>query len=371
MKGCDRSWAEISLTALQHNVQFIRKQIGKDRKIIAVVKADAYGHGAVEVARCLVDNGVEMLGVANVREGLELREAGLSASILLLGAALPEEMEEGIKAGLIFTLSSFEEWETLEHKAERVGIKARAHVKFDTGMGRLGFFADRTTAVRERILRSSRWLVVEAYYSHLACADEEDEKMTLIQEERFRGILRELPQRPWHLANSAGLMRFPSLYGDAVRPGLMVYGVSPLIQNQEKLRPVLTWKSRVSLVRHMRAGMTISYGATYRLKEDAWVGVVSVGYADGYPRKLSNNGEILVKGRRCPILGRVTMDAVMVDLSSIYMRGESIQTGEEVTLVGKCGSEEISVRELAERTGVIPWEVLTGISKRVRRYIVA
>jgi alanine racemase len=350
-------------------VEVVRGRIGKGRGVIAVVKANGYGHGGVEVARELIACGVECLGVANVAEGMELRSAGIRHPILLLGAALPEEMAVGVEAGLIFTLSSLEEWRALEAVAGQLNRVARAHVKFDTGMGRLGFFVDEVNAVADRVRGGGR-VEVEAYYSHFAAADE-DREMTRMQGDLFRGIREQLPPRRWHLANSAGVLGYSEFYGDWVRPGLMLYGVSPLGDGGGGLRAVLSWKSRITLVRRMRAGMTISYGATYRLAEDAWIAVVSVGYADGFLRSLSGCGEVLVRGVRCKVCGRVTMDEIMVDVSAVVERSGEVKVGDEVVLIGSSGGECIGAGEVAERAGTIPWEILTGIGRRVRRICVS
>lgn len=361
----DRTWVEISLNALEHNVGVVRSLIGNGRKIIAVVKADAYGHGAVQVAKKLVACGVDVLGVANVEEGVEVRRAGLSVPILLLGAALPEEMRDGIEADLSFTLSNFDEWMALEFWGTSLKKKVRAHVKFDTGMGRLGFFPKDLDAVATKV-RKGGAVMVEEYYSHFAGADENREG-TLMQGKLAKEIFARLPQRPWHLANSAGVLGYPEFYGDGVRPGLMIYGVSPFKEQTELLKPVLSWKSRVSLVRRMKAGSTISYGGTYRLAEDAWIAVVSLGYADGFSRRLSNRGEVLIHGDRCKVCGRVTMDEIMVDVTSLMDKGKGVYVGDEVVVIGRCGDQILDVSLVAEQAESIPWEILTGIGQRVKR----
>jgi alanine racemase len=365
MRG-ERAWVEISLGALRHNLEVVRSCVGPSRKIIAVVKANAYGHGSVPVARELIASGVEALGVANVNEGIELRSAGIKHPILLLGAALPQEMAAGVEAGLTFTLSTFDEWDALEAVAIRLNKPVGAHIKFDTGMGRLGFFPDQVDAVAAKAARRV-WVSIDAYYSHFAAADE-DQEMTRRQGDQFKWIREQLPPRPWHIANSAGVLMFPEFHGDWVRPGLMLYGISPLENHSAMLKPVLSWKSRISLLRRMRAGMTISYGATYRLAQDAWIAVVSLGYADGFLRSLSGRGEVLLHGMRCKVCGRVTMDEIMIDVTRVMNGKQNVQVGDEVVLIGSSGGDAIDAAFVAKQAGTIPWEVLTGIGQRVMRF---
>ena len=367
-----RCWAEIDLNALRHNVATIREHAGAQRGILAVVKANAYGHGVVELAREL-RYLVEMFGVASVAEALQLRRVARDTGIVVLGPALPEEREAMVRNGFIPVVSSLEEAQA--YAALNASLQNAApfalHLKVDTGMGRIGVWHEEALEVA-RAISALPGIRLTGVATHLPAADE-DAQWTLEQLARWEAFVTSLRNAGLeiptvHSLNSAGTLLFNHrLTSDLVRPGLILYGCSPLPQFQEKLRPVLSWKSRITLLRQVPAGRTLSYGRTFVTPAPMRIATVCVGYADGYSRHLSNSGaEVLIGGRRCAVLGRVTMDQILVDASAV----PQAEIGDEVVLIGTQGEEEISANELAAKAGTIPWEIFTGISSRVIRYYI-
>ncbi len=355
-----RTWAEIDLNALRHNPKAVQRRIGAGRRIIAVVKADAYGHGAVPVARAIRDE-VAIFAVANTREACELLEAQIGRDLMLLSPCIPGERREVVEAGVIATVSS-----ASEAAAFAAFGPVRVNFKVDTGMGRAGVCESRAA---EELLTVKRTpgVVVHSISTHLPVADE-DEPWTRKQLERFAGNLEHLriiaPEAAVHSLNSAGVFRFPDDAGDYVRVGLALYGAGSVPETAGELRPALSWKARISLVKDLPAGRGVSYGSTFVATEPMKTAVVPVGYADGFPRQLSGRGAgVLIGGQWCPVLGRVTMDQIVVDLRSVPEAHE----GDEVVLIGRQGNAEIAVEEFAERAGTIPWEIFTGLKERVVR----
>ena len=344
-----RCWAEIDLAALRHNLTVVRSQIGPVSRIMAIVKADAYGHGLGGVLTTLAQE-VDQFGVANVTEALDLRAVLPDAEILLLGATLPEERELVVRHGLMPAISTLEE----ARRFAEIG-PVRVHLALDTGMGRMGFLpVEWAEALAE--IRSLPNLTVVAVATHLPSADE-DEPFTISQIADYEALMG--IQSPSHLLNSAGIMNFPKHAAQWVRAGLMLYGVSPMAFFQPQLVPVMTLKSRVTLIRTLPAGHGVSYGRTFLTSRPTRVATISAGYADGYHRRLSNRGtEVLIRGHRCPLLGRVTMDQIMVDVTD-----GPAEIGDEVELFGR----HILAGEIAQLADTTPWEILTSISKRVPR----
>jgi alanine racemase len=358
-----RCWAEIDLGAMVHNARAARAAAGGGSDVMAVVKADAYGHGMVPVAAAL-EPCVDAFGVASVDEGVRLRSAGCRKPVMLLSSVVPDAFPMLIEHDLQASLSSIAEARALDKLAGEAGKMAEAHVVFDTGMGRIGFLDGQDTGQ----LATLDNLDIVGVASHYPCADE-DEAFTSAQLEHFTGLVSAARLAPrWvHIANSAGAMGFPSAATNLVRAGLMIYGSSPLADHQAALQPALTWKSRITLLRDLPPGHGISYGRTFITQRDPHtrVATLGVGYGDGYPRCLSGKGaEVLVRGRRCPVLGRVTMDQIMVDVTEL---GDAVCTGDEVVLIGDQGDESILAAELARKAGTIAWEIFTGISQRVGR----
>jgi alanine racemase len=359
-----RCWAEIDLEAMRYNIRAIRSMIANGVQIIAVVKADAYGHGLSEIARRL-DRDVDLFGVANLVEGQTIRSTGARAPILILGPALPEERQKIVEEAFIPTVSTVEE---AVGYAECVGAGERVPIHFviDTGMGRIGLWEEEADHVL-RAIREMPQLQMTALSTHLPVADE-DENYTASQLQRFRRAASRLlaQDEPATVLNSAGVMRFGNQArpGDLVRVGLSVYGVSPLSEFQPRFRPAMTLKTRITLVRTLGSGRSISYGRTFVTSNPMTVATLGAGYGDGIDRHLSHQEtDVLIQGRRCRMLGRVTMDQIMVDVSHL----ERVESGEEVILIGRQGDEEILASELAAKAGTIAWEVFTGITRRVVR----
>ncbi len=356
-----RCWAEIDGAAIRNNLRVIRKSIPRSTAVMAVVKANAYGHGMIPVARESLTAGTQWLGTANVDEAILLRKSGIKSPILVLSPALKEEMNEAIQYNLILTLSSFEEARWLNHAAKNVKKKARAHFKIDTGMGRAGIWHEHAKGEIEK----SKWLPnlkIEGIYTHFASSDS-DELMTARQWKIFENISRSYPHLIHHAANSHALISKTSCAAHIVRAGIMLYGSVENESIQKQLKPVMTWKSRIVLLRRVGAGRTVSYGATYRLPKAQTLATIAVGYADGYKRLLSNCGEVLVHGKRCPVRGRVTMDQIVIDVTTV----PHAKMGDDVTLLGRDGNEEILAQEMANWAKTISYEIFTSVGPRVTR----
>lgn len=374
-----RCWAEINLSALKHNTRIAQQQSGRD--ILAVVKANAYGHGAVTVARALVDQ-VKLFGVANLAEALELRASGIVTPILLLGTCLPEEKEVALQAGFHVCINSLAEAQGWNALAQKAGTMVHGHIVLDTGMGRMGFIEPEWTPEVVAQLLALPDVAWEGIASHMPSPDE-DFRFTSGQIQKFQEAVAMAAQaglKPrWiDLTSSAGLLGYRAAHEfcNLVRPGLMLYGVDPLAgtglgdPQQEKLKPVLTWKTRVILVRELPEGHGVSYGQTFVTTRRTRVATLAAGYADGYPRQVSGKyASVLVHGRRCPVLGRVTMDQIMVDVTDLP-EGESVGPGDEAVLLGSQGESTISAEEVAGKAGTISWHVFTGITARVTRIAV-
>jgi len=358
-----RCWVEVDGRALRRNFRIMRGLIPRSTQVMAVVKANSYGHGLVPMARELEVIGADWLGVANVAEGAALRKAKVRLPILLLSAILPEEMEEAVRQKLTLTLSSHQEAQKLDRMARKLGRRAEVHFKIDTGMGRLGCWY---TQAREELarIRSLPGIAVKGLCTHFSSADH-DPGLTHVQWEAISPIFAENPDLLRHAANSPAVLRRYGFHADLVRPGLALYGVAPIPDNGTNLglQPILTWKSRVTLLNEVGPGRTVSYGATYRVPSRQRHAVVAMGYGDGYFRLHSNESHLLVRGKRCPIRGRVTMDQIILDVTSV----PGCRVGDEVVALGSQGNEEIRARELALQAQTIPWEILTNIGARVPR----
>ena len=362
-----RCWAEIDLAAIRENA--IMAAAVSQCGVIGVIKANGYGLGAVPVARALAGE-VKMFGVATISEALELRDAGIKTPVLLLGARVPDERETVVRHDFVPCISSVGEakaWDALAK--QRGGSPFAAHVAIDTGMGRIGFAEADWTPRTIRALASLKHLRIDGIASHFPSADE-DPRFTRRQIQRFgriqmRAVEHGLTPRFAHIGNSAGVLGYPELHtvSNLVRPGLMLFGVSPIAARQPLLKPVLAWKTHITLLRDLPKGRSVSYGRTFVTKKSTRVATLAAGYADGYPRYLSGRGaDVLIHGRRCPMLGRVTMDQIMVDVS-----GVPAKIGDDAVLIGRQGKEEITPAELAQKAGTIPWEILTRVTSRVHR----
>lgn len=364
-------WAEVDLKAIAHNVQQIRRLVSPRAEVMAVVKANAYGHGAVEVARTALASGAGRLAVARVNEAEKLREAGIGAPILLLGYTPPGQFPDVLRLALGQTVYDPAMAGALNELAGRKGGRVAVHIKIDTGMGRLGFPAERTS--RKEILQIARLphLEVEGIFTHFATADSRDKGYALEQLERFLDFLDalrkeglEVPFR--HCANSAAIIDLPQSHLDLVRPGIAIYGLYPSGEVQRSrlhLKPAMALKAKVAQVKKVPAGFKISYGATYATPAPTVIATLPVGYADGYTRLLSSRGEVLIHGRKAPVVGRVCMDQCMIDVGHV----PDVFPGDEVVFFGRQGEAVLPVEEVAEAIGTINYEVVCMVSGRVPR----
>ena len=350
-----RTWAEIHFSALIHNLDFARAHSGQ--RIMAVLKAGAYGHGIEQIGLALDTEGLAFFGVASVIEARKLANVNIQTRIYLLGPTFPAERVEVVENRWTACISSIEEAQQF-NELNQGNQPLKVHVTVDTGMGRGGFLPSDLDAAIVQIAKLSN-IEIEGIGSHLPSADE-DRDFTLKQFAQFEAAASGRDYDFVHLSNSAGLLDYTSKLTNLVRPGLMLYGISPIPDFQGALQPVMTLKSRVSLIRTLPAGHGVSYGRDSILTKETKVATIGAGYGDGYPRAVSNQGaEVLIRGQRCPVLGRVTMDQIMVDVSGL----DTCESGDEVELFGP----NILVSELAQKANTIAWEVLTGITPRVTR----
>jgi alanine racemase len=362
----DRCWVEIDRSALRHNAALIRQKLGAKMEIIAVVKANAYGHGLIGCAQALADQA-NLFGVANLEEAIALRVA-VPHPIIILGPALPGERAAIAGAGFIPSISTLEEAEDFSRLAPPESVSI--NFKIDTGMGRMGALAREAAELFKKV-NALPGISVHSVSTHLPVSNE-DETFTRDQLKNFGALIghlrKEVPGNyKVHALQTAGLLGFADEPFEIVRPGIMLYGISPLLEFQKELRPVMIWKTCIALVRDMPAGHGISYGRTFLTPRPMRVATLAAGYADGYPRHLSNTGaSALVRGQRCALLGRVTMDLMMIDVSEI----PDVEVGEEVVLMGRQGPAEIPCAELAERAETITWEITTRVGTRVRRVFI-
>lgn len=364
-------WVEINLDNLRFNFRQLKKNISKNTKMMAIVKANAYGHGAMAISRVLVDEGVDRLGVALPEEGVELREAGYSLPIHVLGEILPEQHKLILDYDLIPTISRGETLENLNKMAESKDIRKKVHIKIDTGMGRLGLHPDDAVEFIKYALDLSN-IEIEGLMTHFATADEKNKEYTYLQWERFNYVIRQLEEMGIeiplkHAGNSATLLDLSEYQLNMLRPGIVLYGLLPSEQVKSiELKPVLSWKARIDFLKEVPSGTPISYGATYVADKKSIIATVPLGYGDGYSRFLSNKGYVLINGQKAAILGRVCMDQFMIDVTEI----PDVEVGNELVLIGEQKSNKITATELAELIGTINYEVLCNISLRVpRKYI--
>ena len=361
------TWAEVSLSAIEHNFKQVRRLVGKETNIMIVVKANAYGHGIVEVSTVLERLGVDYLGVATTDEAVRLREHGIKTPILVLGSVLPDEVKVLVENNVTLTLCS-EDLLAAIMKETPIGLKAKVHIKIDTGMGRIGIWHEEALQFIKTIAQEKN-VIIEGIYTHFSSAGRDD-FFTNYQIESFEKLLAKLegfdiriPLR--HSANSIATVDFKRSHLNLVRPGLIIYGMYPkhTFPRLIKLKPVLSLKTRIVYIKETPAGRSISYGRTYVTQKHTRIATLPIGYADGYARNLSNRAEVLIRGRRAPVAGRVTMDQTMIDIG--HLKG--VRIGDEVVLIGKQGRNEIRSEKLARLAETIAYEFICGISNRVPR----
>jgi len=358
----------IDHAALRWNLQQIRAKVGAQVKILPMVKANAYGHGAVATAKTLLAAGADAFGVATLDEGIELRQARIEAPILIVGGVYADQLDAFLAHSLTPALYDLEGLTALDAAVAKRGASLNVHVKIDTGMGRLGLPADDIDGWLAHLQRLKA-LKVEGVFSHFSTAESVDGDYTQKQLKVFTAMaarLRAAGMAPlFHFANSAATITRPAAYFDMVRPGIMLYGAYPSadMAQQISLRPVLSWRTNIIQLKKVPPGTSISYGQTFVTRRESLIATLPVGYADGYPRLFSNRGEALVRGRRAPVAGRVCMDLTMLDVTDI----RDVQRGDEVVLLGRQNGAAISADELAGWANTISYEIFTSISARVPR----
>ena len=368
-----RCYAEISLEAIGHNIREVKKRLPEGVKLLGVVKANAYGHGAVPVASYL-ENQVDYFATATIEEAVELRENGISAPILILGYVSPSQYGDLVEYDITQTIDSYAQALALEKEAARQNRKAKAHLAVDTGMTRIGFQVTEHDADEAAKIADLPHIELEGMFTHFSCADQEDKTYCSMQMEKYDKMTALLAERGVtiplrHICNSAGIMEFDDHRFEMVRSGIITYGIYPSEEVKKErldLIPALSWKSHVIHVKEVGPGIGVSYGATYVTEKPMTrIATVSAGYADGYPRALSNQGCVLIHGKKAPIIGRICMDQMMVDVTDI----PDVQVEDVVTLVGTDGDETITIEEIANPAARFDYEMLCDISSRVTRVI--
>lgn len=364
-----RTYVKINLDAIEYNLNNILKKIQPDTKLLAVVKADAYGHGAVEISRFIQDK-CDFLGVACVDEAMELVEAGIEKPILVLGYVSPSEYETVVKHGIRIPIFTYETAKALSQEAVKQNKCMPFHFCIDTGMSRIGFQATNDNADLCKQITLLPCIKAEGIFSHFATADEKDLTKTKKQQELFKSFIKMLEERNVeipikHLNNSAGIMMLDECF-DMVRSGIVTYGLYPSSEVDKSkllLKPAMEWKTHISFIKTLEKGREISYGATYVTSRDTVVATVPVGYADGYPRCLSNIGKVIVNGKYAPIIGRVCMDQFMIDITGI----DGVSIEDEVTLIGRDGDAVLTMEEVSGNAHSFNYELPCKIARRVPR----
>ena len=371
------TWCEIDLKSLAHNFDQLQKLGTKNMShslgIMPVIKADAYGHGMLRVAGCLNECGCKYWGVSNATEGIDLRRAGFKQKILLFESTLAIQAKDIVEHKLTPTVCALEMAQALNHSAQQEGIQVPVHIKIDTGMGRLGVNEDQALSFVQSLQQECPHLVLEGIYTHFPVADS-DREFTLGQMRRFRDIVYSLENQfitftYVHAGNSMGLGDYKSDLFNLARPGIMLYGVYPLEDLKKKvhLKPVMSVKASIIFVQTIAKGRGISYGHTFKAKEDITVAVLPIGYSNGYLRSLSNRAFVLVGGVRCPVVGRVTMDQIIVDITAATLSGRIPRIGDEAVIMGEQKGANISVDEVAQWADTISYEILCSLGNRLPR----
>ena len=365
-----RTWVEVDLDALKSNLDEVKKSLPQNTKILAVVKANAYGHGAVRVAKYL-ENMVDYLAIAAPDEAIELRKNDVNCPILILGHIPCGDYDNLIKYNITGTVSDFKEAERMSYSAVKGNTVAKLHIAVDTGMSRIGFQVNEESVEQIKKICNLPNIFVEGIFSHYAAADESDKTYTIMQTEAFDRFISMLEKENIkipvkHMYNSAGIADLPAKY-DMVRQGIILYGLNPSSEveykNIVRPRPVMSMKTHVVHIKTLPEGVSVSYGCTYKTKAPTRVATLCAGYADGVPRVLSNNGEVLIRGKYAPIIGRVCMDQFMVDVTDI----PEAQNGDVATIFGSDGIRSIDVEAIARKANTIPYEIICNINSRVVR----
>ena len=371
MKEYNRCYADIDLSAIAHNISEIKKRIGNNTALTAIVKADAYGHGAVPISKH-IEKMVNAFGVASVEEGLALRDAGIRIPVLILGYSSPCQYADVLANNLTPSVYDYGDAQILSECAARMNMMAKVHIPVDTGMSRIGFLPGREAAEQIGKIAGLPNIFVEGIFSHLACADMEEDSASAGQFEEFDSLNRMLKENGIdipvkHICNSAGILRYEEHLNNAARAGIILYGLVPseeIGNGGLDLKPALEWKTHVIRVEDIPKGRGVSYGQTFVTdRETTRIATLAIGYADGFPRSLSGTGRVLIRGKSTPILGRVCMDICMADVTDI----PDVQVEDIVTLIGKDGEETITAEEFGKAAGSFNYETVCRISKRVKR----
>ena len=371
MRHYQRVVAEIDLDAIKHNYQEIKKYLPVNSKVCGVIKADGYGHGSVPIAKTLNHLGIDAFAVAASSEAVILRKNAIDKTILVLGYTSEEDYMEMVQYGITQTVFRLDMAKKLSDIAMEMGLVAHVHILIDTGMGRIGFMPDETSVSIIKEICDLPFIAVDGLFSHFSRADEIDKEVSEGQIKTFNWFVTRLEEegiaiKDLHLANSAGFIDLPHAHFDMVRVGIAMYGLYPsdeVNQTVVKLKPALSLKSNVILVKELPEGQSISYGGTFVTNKTMKIATIPVGYGDGYPRALSSKGSVLIRGKKAPILGRVCMDQFMVDVTDI----EGVSNDDEVVLIGRSGDERISVEDIAAIMGTINYEVVCQLGKRIPR----
>ena len=368
----NRAWAEVNLDNIAHNVKEIRRITNKNAEIMGVVKADAYGHGVMEVANTLLNNGVTRLAVSMLDEAIQLRKSGFKVPILILSYTDPRRADEIVNYDVTQTVFSHDLAQALSDASLRNKKNVKIHIKIDTGMTRVGFMPGYSAIKNVTEIGKLPGLIIEGLFTHFASADETDRSYTYMQFERFMSICSELnriglyiPVK--HVANSAGIIEYPEMHLDMVRPGIILYGLYPSNEvNRDKidLKPAMSLKANVILVKDVEKNTCISYGRIFTTKRESKIATIPIGYADGYTRLLNGKARVLINGEFAPVVGKICMDQCMVDVTDMK---NPVRVGDEVVLFGKQGDCEMSVDELAASIGTINYEITCIVGKRIPR----
>lgn len=368
----NRAWAEVDLDAIAHNAREIRRITNKKAEIMCAVKADAYGHGVLEVSRTLLSNGATRLAVSMLDEAIQLRNNGITAPILILSYTDPIRAEEIILNDVTQTVFSHDLAIALSGAAVKLKKNIKIHIKIDTGMTRVGFSPGYSAIKNVIEISKLPGIIIEGLFTHFASADEEDKRYTNMQFERFMTICAELNRIGLyipikHAANSAAIIEYPEMHLDMVRPGIISYGLYPsneVDKTKIDLKPAMTLKANVVLVKEVEKDTCISYGRIFTTKNDSRIVTIPIGYADGFTRILSNNAQVLINGEFFPVVGRICMDQCMVDVSN---NKTEVRVGDEVVIFGRQADKEIRIEDIAAAIGTINYEIICLIGKRVPR----
>ncbi|WP_058486268.1 alanine racemase [Defluviitalea phaphyphila] len=363
--------AEINLDAIAHNINQIKKQLSHNTEIMAIIKADAYGHGAIEVSKVLIENGVERLGVAILDEGKQLRNKGINVPILILGYTSPSKADEIVSFNLTQTVFTYEMAKALSDSAKAQNKNVNIHIKIDTGMGRIGFKPNNESINLIKEINKLPNLNIEGIFTHFSSADEADSSFTELQFNRFTSFIKELEKEKIyipikHCSNSAGFISYKKTHMNLIRPGIILYGLYPSDEVKKDivdLKPAMTLKAKVIFVKEVEKNSPISYNRKFITKRKTKVATIPVGYADGYSRRLSSKGRVLIKGHYAPIIGNICMDQFMVDVTHI----PNVKIGDEVILMGQQEDKIITAEEIAKKIGTINYEIICVVGKRIPR----